>query len=107
MKNNEQQIQKQVIDYLTLNGWLVWKNKNTNRGTGIYLPTHQKGVPDLTALRNGQVVFIEVKTETGKSSSYQEEFQFDITWHGGIYRIVRSVKDAESINKQFGKGERR
>jgi hypothetical protein len=94
----ESKIQKQVIDYLTLNGWYVWKNKNTNRGTGIYLPTHQRGVADLTAISNiGVVVFIEIKTSNGKLSKEQEEFKSKIRDHCGLYCVIKSIEDLENL----------
>ena len=92
----EQEIQKQIIDYLTIQGWLVWKNKNMNRTTGKYLKTYQRGVPDLTALNNGRVIFIEVKTNHGEQSSDQIEFENKIREHDGEYYVIRSIDEFES-----------
>jgi Holliday junction resolvase len=94
----EQDIQKEIIDYLTLNGWFVWKNKNVNRGTGKYLPTYQKGVPDLVGIKNGDVWFIEIKTPEGKLSVDQDYFLDMIRKHGGSIAVLRSIRDAEFLN---------
>jgi hypothetical protein len=98
----EQQIQKQIIDYLTAKGWYVWKNKNTNRGTGIYLPTHQRGIADLTAIKNGFVAFLEIKKVGGKISKEQREFEYQIDSHGGYYFILKSVEDAKEFDGMYG-----
>ena len=95
----EQEIQKEIIDYLTLNGWLVWKNKNVNRGTGKYLPTFQRGVPDLTALKDGVVWFCEIKTEDGILSKEQEEFRDKILKKHGLWCLLRSIENAKEMNR--------
>lgn len=53
----------------------------------------RKGFPDLTALKGGKTIYIEVKTKTGKQSAYQVEFQKICEAHGGTYVLARSVDD--------------
>lgn len=52
-----------------------------------------KGVADLVAIRDGEVVMIEVKTPTGRQSDAQVAFEKEWTAHGGTYRVVHSVDD--------------
>ena len=59
----------------------------------------RKGFPDLTAMKDGKTIYIEVKTETGKQSDYQKEFQKVCESHGCRYILARSVDDvAEFLN---------
>lgn len=56
------------------------------------------GVADLTYLQpNGKVVFIEVKTATGKQSPEQKKWQKLVEENGYRYEIVRSIDDAKKI----------
>ena len=93
-KMKESEIQKAVIDYLRLKGWFVWKNNQAGiykKETGSYIPLQVKGVADLTAIKDGKVVFIEVKTGKGKLSDHQEAFRKAIVKAGGFYVISRGV----------------
>jgi hypothetical protein len=49
----------------------------------------------MVAVKNGRVLWIEVKTEKGKLSAEQGEFQKNIEEHGGKYVIARGVEDIE------------
>ena len=54
-----------------------------------------KGYSDLTAIKDGKVYFLEVKTETGRAS--QEQLNFLAVMrdrYGCVTAIVRSVDDA-------------
>ena len=85
----EKEIRAQVKEYLTMMGWFVFY---ILQGTGSY-----KGIPDLIAVKDGRVVFIELKTRKGKQSAHQVKFQADVEAHGGEYRIVRSLDDAMAL----------
>jgi Holliday junction resolvase len=59
----EQQIQKKKIKELEANGYYVIKLVRTNKN----------GIPDLIAIpKNSDVLFVEVKTPTGKVSELQK-----------------------------------
>ena len=81
----ETHIRRAIVYILRLDGWDV-----TYHMQG---PLSRKGFPDLTALKNGKTLYIEVKTETGKQSDYQKEFQRVCEAHGGTYILARGVKD--------------
>ena len=86
-----QKLQKSIIDYLRLNGWYVWKNNSVgtyNKKTGGYIPAQTKGVSDLTAIKNGIVVFIEVKLPNGKQSEHQKEFEKQIINHQYLNQVL-------------------
>lgn len=70
--------EKKVIkDYLTAMGWFWYPN---TAGFGS-----KPGIPDLTAVKNGVVLQIEVKAFGGKQSECQKEFQVDWEAFGGTY----------------------
>ena len=58
----EQAIQKKISDRLKKEGWIVVK----------LIKTTMNGIPDLMALRNGEVLFVEVKQPKGKLAPIQE-----------------------------------
>lgn len=68
---------KAIKDYLNAMGWYHYPN---TAGFGS-----KRGIPDITALKNGVVVQIEVKAPGGKQSPGQAEFEADWTGCGGTY----------------------
>ena len=58
------------------------------KGTGTLA-----GVSDLIFLHNGKTIFIEVKTDKGKQTDYQKDFQLKVEKQGHLYVVVRSVDD--------------
>lgn len=81
----ESDILKQVRDYLRWADWYVIRNQQS-------MGSH-KGLSDLTAIKEGKVVWIEIKRPGGKLSQHQENFRKDIEEHGGIYWVVTDIKD--------------
>lgn len=96
-QNPETVIQNQIRDLLRMDGWFVIRHQ---QGMGCH-----KGLSDLTAIKDGVTIYIEVKTKTGKQSDWQREFQRDIENHGGTYILARRIEDVEpyltSIKKLF------
>ncbi len=96
-QNPETVIQNQIRDLLRMDGWFVIRHQ---QGMGCH-----KGLSDLTAIKDGVTIYIEVKTKTGKQSDWQREFQKDIENHGGTYILARRIEDVEpyltSIKKLF------
>lgn len=80
-------ILNQVRDILRLDGWDVTRHQ---QGMGS-----RRGFPDLTALKDGVTLYIEIKTKTGKQSAYQVEFEKICKAHGGTYILARSVDDVK------------
>ena len=82
----ETALKKAVKQYLTLQGWSHWWHLQSS--FGVY-----PGLPDIEAIKNGRVVFIETKTARGKLSPGQEAFRDMIEAAGGTYLVVRCVED--------------
>ena len=84
-KQEESGLKKQVRDYLRYLHWYVVTIQGSPFGT--------KGVSDLIAMRDRRVLFLEIKTETGKLSDHQKEFARNVHEQGGEYYIVRDLDD--------------
>lgn len=87
MSITETDIRRQIQDYLRIRGWFVFY---ILQGLGAY-----KGIPDLIAVKNGRVLFIELKTPRGRQSEYQRKFQADLEAAGGEYVLCRGVDDLQ------------
>ena len=85
----ETDIQNAIRDYLKWHGWLVIRHQQT-------LGSH-KGLSDLTALKDGWTVYIEVKTPRGTRSQDQIDFCNDVIKHGGTYVLARSINDVKFL----------
>lgn len=85
----ETEIQNAIRDHLRWHGWFVIRHQ---QGLGCH-----KGLSDLTAIKDGRTVYIEVKTPRGSQSEAQREFQADIEAHGGLYVLARGVEDVEFL----------
>lgn len=80
---------------LAAHGWFVWKGGTVGakNSQGQFYQAGTKGSPDLFALRNGQLVGLEIKA--GKDVLRIDQVQFGemLVRHGGRYFEVRSVDD--------------
>ncbi len=88
VKISESDIRRQVRDYLRIRGWFVFHI--LQGGVGVY-----RGITDLIAVKGGRVIFLELKTKTGRQSQHQVKFQADIEAHGGEYVLCRGVEDLQ------------
>lgn len=99
--NEEQRIQQACIkwyeySYPKLRHCLHSNNNNAkNKTQGAIWKSMGMlaGVSDLEYNRDGKTYFIEIKTEKGRQSAYQKEFQEKITNEGFEYFIIRSLDE--------------
>ena len=100
-------IQTQILEYLRLQenmGKLYYTRLNS---TGVFDPTrkvfrkaspHQKhGIPDIMIIKDNEIIFIEVKSDIGKQSEHQKDFQAICINNIIPYHIVRSLDDVIKI----------
>ena len=87
----ESDIKKLTRDYMQLLGWFIFP---ILQSMGCY-----PGVTDDIAIKNGRVVFIEVKRPGGKQSQVQKEFQAMIEAKGGEYFLVDCYEDLVKITE--------
>lgn len=81
----EKEVVKELRNYWKQNGWYVIRNQQ-NIGS-------HKGLADFTVIKNGIVIFAEVKGAKGRQSQAQKEFEKNIKKHGGYYCVCKSVDD--------------
>jgi len=86
IKITENDIKKQVKDYLSLKGYFHFY---LLAGLGAY-----KGIPDIIAIKNNRVLFLEIKRPVGwKHSDPQKQFMKDIEEYGGEYYLIKCLED--------------
>ena len=76
-KIKENDVKKMVKQYLTL---MEWFHFHILQGLGAFI-----GIPDRIAIKNGRVLFLEIKKPGGKLSPGQIIFRDLILSHGGEY----------------------
>lgn len=101
----ESELQKAIINYLTLQGNLgrcLFLRNNTFAGfiqrrdgsKGYIKNATIKGSPDIMLfLPKGNTIFLEIKSDKGKLSPAQEEFKERAEALGFSYLVVRSLDD--------------
>lgn len=83
---SEANIQHNCIEYLKYNRWYVIHNYKNKRPRVL-------GLSDITAIKDGRVLWIEFKTATGKQRSEQIKFMNEVRAHGGEYIVIRSLDE--------------
>lgn len=64
-------------------------------------PEYRLGTGDLILCYKSKYLEIEVKTENGKISEYQERRQIKVEKSGGYYFIVKSLLEMQTILEKF------
>lgn len=85
----ETYIRRNITEALRLSGWAVFY---IFQGLGSY-----KGISDLICMKDGQVVFVEVKTAKGTQSKYQRDFEKICQSHGCKYILARGLQDVSEL----------
>ena len=80
----ESTIQSKIAKRLKENGWLVTK----------LIQTSMNGIPDLMAIRKGNVIFLEVK-KPGEDASELQKYVIDNINKAGCFSAV--VRDRKSV----------
>jgi hypothetical protein len=95
----EADIQKQIMDYLKLKRFIVFKHRNVGiykQSTGKYIPLAfgEKGISDIIACSpNGRFIAIECKKKGNKPSPDQLEFLDRVHRNNGIGIIAYSLDE--------------
>tara|TARA_R110000868_G_scaffold35798_1_gene127854 strand:- start:23062 stop:23325 length:264 start_codon:yes stop_codon:yes gene_type:complete len=85
----EQFIQKKILNYLEDNGHYCLKLAKTNKN----------GIPDIIAIKQNEVFFIEVKSEKGIVSELQKHRIDELKQNGIKTLVVRSLDELKSLLK--------
>lgn len=98
----EAEIQSEILSYLFTIGVFCWRQNNLAAPGRRF--TGKKGCPDILGLTpNGTFLGIEVKSEKGKLSPEQKNFQHAIIENNGLYIIATGIKDLLPYLKYFRK----
>jgi Holliday junction resolvase len=81
---SEAKIQKDIMRYLQLRGFKVYKIADRFRA----------GIPDIYAARDGQSYWLEVKAPAGKTTRLQE---MELRQLNDAALVVRSVEDVKAV----------
>ena len=91
IKISETDIKKQVKEYLDIMSWFSFP---ILQSLGAF-----KGIPDRIAIKNGRILFLEIKRTGGKLSESQKLFQEKIEKAGGEYYVIHSLDELIKILK--------
>lgn len=88
--SKEKSSRRTISEYLKGKGWLVVPYPNMGYG--------RKGFPDLFAIKDGRIVFIETKATKGKTEKLQEYEHEQLRRRGMTVVVARSVADLTPID---------
>ena len=99
-KATEAEIQKSILEYLKLRGYLCWRNNsgmwrtpNKNHGERV-IRFGKVGSGDILGMKkNGTFFSVEVKAEGKNPTKEQSDFIEEVTKNFGLAFIARSVDD--------------
>jgi Holliday junction resolvase len=94
----EQDIQRDILDYLEARGYDIWKYPSqgmlVGKGGGKRVKQKMKGIPDIIGWTNeGYFLAIEVKRPGYDPSDDQQKFIDKVNKKGGLAFVASSVDD--------------
>ena len=117
MTHPEADLQIQVADLLRLHEesrhFIFWSTPNellgsarSNGGLGRMARFKRmglrSGVADMVIVKNGCALFLELKSEVGRQSENQKQFQSDVIDAGAEYAIAHNIDEAIGALKIWG-----
>ena len=96
----ESEIQKRIMDYLKDKDYFVWKNHMEGvraKSGGGRGRNPNAGIPDLMAMKDGELLFFEVKGARGRLSPAQKDWHDEAKRNGFIVHVVYSLDDVIDI----------
>jgi hypothetical protein len=111
MKHPEHLIQttiKQYCDYNNILCFAIPNGQARNALIGKYLKAEGvlAGASDLIVVLNNKVIFVEVKTPTGRQQPTQRDFESKLKELGQDYYIVRSLDEFIKLIEEYKQRER-
>lgn len=97
-KPTEHEIQKQILDWLTIKRIFHWRNnsgamRSVYKGKSRFMRFGAVGSPDIIAIDAGYIFGIEVKGPDGKLSENQRAFGEAFERAGGRYIVAYKIED--------------
>lgn len=102
MKTTEAAIQKAILTWLRLKGYMVWRNYvGPILRAGIMSPNPMAGMPDICGVfSNGRLFAIEVKKPGGKTSPKQVKWIAELNKAGAIAFVAQDVETVKRVLAQ-------
>jgi hypothetical protein len=103
----ESHIQAAIVQALQIHGVYFFSvpneghANNARRAQMLKSMGLRSGVSDLVVVLLKKVIFIEVKTATGRQSQAQKDFERTVTELGHEYHVVRSVDEMLKILEEY------
>ena len=101
-QRSEKEIEDEILTYLKFRddvfAFKVQTQAQYDPKLGIYRKLNKwvfQGTADILALTHGCFVAFEVKSETGRQTDAQKEFEQKIKQFGGHYYLVRCLSDVQ------------
>ena len=98
----ERQLQTRVIDAARVYGWHVAHFHDSRRPVkpGVFVGDRDAaGFPDLVLCRTGELVFAELKRETGVVTALQQTWLDALEAAGAEVHVVRPSSEAEFVRR--------
>lgn len=122
IKIKESQIQKQIVDYLSLNsrrygfcffsipneGFMLGAMHGMPKEKRCAIINHLKkmgmvaGMPDIAIVYRGQIYFIELKKRAKDPSAQRQAVYNWLEENDAVVEIVTSVEEVEDFLREFG-----
>lgn len=90
---NERAFTDATIDLFRMNGWKV----HHARGNQYRLVQGHRGLPDIVAVREGRLLFAELKHGNGQTSTDQENWLYELKKVPGAEVFLWRERDWEDI----------
>jgi len=106
MKHEEHKIQCAIIQYLRLHKIFCFAipnggKRDAREGARLKREGVLAGVADIEVWANKKTYFIEVKTEKGRQTHAQKDFQAKAATYGHMYCVWRSLDEAIGFVEYF------
>lgn len=94
IEQSESQIQREIIEYLQMNGVFVWRQQTIGiRGRTLVGAGAMRGVADVLGCYKGKLLAIEVKRPGKSPSKNQLTFIRTVIAEGGLAMCAHSVQE--------------
>lgn len=103
MTLSERDWQRQVIDLARLCGWRVAHFRPARTASGWRTPVQADGAgfPDLVAVRGGELIFAELKSDKGKPTGEQQRWLSDLGHVAAVEAALWRPRDFELVAERL------
>ena len=91
MGKAENYVEKYLLSQAEKHGFLCYK----------FVSPGRKGVPDRILIGHGETVFVECKSDTGKTSKIQDLVIDKMRWHGARVCVMATRQDVDGFFKNY------